>query len=274
MFKPCSTNEGEITKMRSKSVVKMLTFLTVVGIVTFWGTQVNSQTVNTFIEAIEVRSPAPDITPEAYDGPQTVKGLMNAFDAAYNQKYSKARVMALCEDGIVYSSELAVSGEIDARYSRVEWLRMLLQRGITIEDFDDYRIYLSKRHTLAFLEDNPDLQKIGFLDMPLMNDRGAYKVAYIDKLVHDKVKKFSKQVERLKAQIERSKKHLERAKKQSNLQQLNQTQVKLETAKKQIDEARKRLKRVQEALERRQKPAPPSERPNRNIRKRSPYPPL
>ncbi len=270
MFKPCSTNEGEITKMRSKSVVKMLTFLTVVGIVTFWGTQVNSQTVNTFIEAIEVRAPAPDITPEAYDGPQTVKALMDTFDAAYNQKYSKARVMALCADGIVYSSELAVSGEIDARYSRVEWLRMLLQRGITIENFDDYRIYLSKRHTLAFLEDNRDLQKIGFLDMPLMNDRGAYKVAYIDKLVHDKVEKFSKQVERLKAQIERSKKHLERAKKQSNLQQLNQTQAKLENAKKQIDEARKRLKRVQEALERSKKPIP-LQQPKR---KRSPYPPL
>lgn len=274
MFESGSTNKGEITKMRSKSVVKMLTFLTVVGIVTFWGTQANSQTVNTFIEAIEVRSPAPAITPEAYNGPQTVKALMNAFDGAYNQRYSKAKVMALCEDSVVYSSELAVSGEIDARYSRVEWLRMLLQRGLTIEDFDDYRIYLSKRHTLAFLEDNPDLQKIGFLDMPLVEDREAYKVAYINKLVHDKVQKSLKQIERLKAQIERSEKQLERAKKQSNLKQLNQTQAKLENAKKRLEETRRRLKSVQEALERRQKPAPPSEQPHRNIRKRSPYPPL
>ena len=246
-------------KMKSNNVVKVLAFLTVLGIITFWGIQVNSQTVNSFIESIENRSPAPDSTPEEYDGQQTVKALMNAFDAAYNQKYSKAKVIALCEGGVVYSSELAIRGEIDARYSRVEWLQMLLQRGITIEDFDDYRIYLSKRHTLAFLEDNPDLRKIGFLDMPLMDDPEAYKVAYIDKLVHDKVQKASKQVERLKAQIERRKEQLEQAKKQSNSNRLKQAQAKLETAKSQLEEARKRLKRIQEALEHPKKSTPTSQ---------------
>ena len=216
MFTQGNANEGDITTMESKNVVKLLTFLTVLSIVTFWGNQVNSQTVNSFIETIEHRSPTPPTTPEAYDGPQTVKGLMNAFDTAYNQKYSKARVMALCEGGVVYSSELAIRGEIDARYSRIEWLRMLLQRGITIEDFDDYRIYLSKRHTLAFLEDNPDLRKIGFRGMPLTDDPEAYKVAYINKLVHDRIQKTSKQIERFTTQIERGQKQLERAKKQSN----------------------------------------------------------
>ena len=256
--------------MRRKNVVKMFTFLTVLGIMALFGSQVNAQTVNTFIEGIEVRSPGPDITPEEYNGPQTVKGLMNAFDAVYNQKYSKARVMALCEDGVVYSSELAVSGEIDARYSRVEWIQMLLQRGITIENFDDYRIYLSKRHTLAFLEDNPDLREIGFLDMPLTDDREAYKVAYINKLVHDKVRKASKQIERLTAQIERGKKQLERAKKQSNSKQLKQAQTKLENTEKELEETRERLKRTQEALERFKRLTPPSQ----NMKKRSTYPPL
>ena len=112
--------------MRDKKVVKTLAFLTVLGIIIFWGNQVNSQTVNTFIETIEVRPPT---TPEEYNERQTVKGLMNAFDAVYNQKYSKAKVIALCEDGIVYSSESAISGEIDARHSRVEWFQMLLQIG-------------------------------------------------------------------------------------------------------------------------------------------------
>ena len=251
--------------MKSKNVVKLLTFLTVLSIVTFWGNQVNSQTVNTFIEAIENRSPGPDTTPEEYDGPQTVKALMNAFDEAYNQKYSKARVMALCEGGVVYSGELEISGEIDARYSRVEWLQMLLQRGITIEDFDDYRIYLSKRHTLAFLEDNPDLQEIGFLGIPLTDDQEAYKVAYIDKLVHNRVQKASKQIERLTTRIERYNKQLEQAKKQSNSKQLKQAQAKIENAEKQLEDARKRLKRIQEALERPK---------NWNMQKRSPYPPL
>ena len=107
-------------KMKRKNIVRTFATLIVLGFITLFGFQANSQTVNTFIESIEGRSPAPDTTPEEYDGPQTVKALMNAFDAAYNQKYSKARVMALCERGVTYSSELAISGEIDARYSRVE----------------------------------------------------------------------------------------------------------------------------------------------------------
>ncbi len=252
--------------MTHKNVVKMLTLLITLGFATLFGFQANSQTVNSFIESIEVRGPAPDTTPEEYTGPRTVKGLMNAFDTAYNQRYSKARVIALCEDGVVYSSELAISGEIDARHSRVEWLQMLLQRGITIENFNDYRIYLSKRHTLAFLEDNPDLQEIGFLGMPLTDDQAAYKVAYIDKLVAKQIERLKKKVEDTKKRIGRVKKKVERAKEQSNSQQFEYV--------KQLEEARKQLKRAQETLERFQKPTSPSQQPNRNVRKRSPYPPL
>ena len=263
MFKPGSTNEGEITKMRSKSVVKMLTFLTVLGIIALLESQVNSQTVETFIESIEARSSASDIIPEAYDGPQTVKALMNAFDGAYNQKFSKARVMALCKDGVVYSSELAVRGEIDARHSRVEWLRMLLQRGITIEDFDDYRIYLSKRHTLAFLEDNPDLRKIGFRGMPLVDNPEAYKVAYIDKLVAKRIEDHQKQMERAKRRIARAEERIARAKEHPNPKQV-------EHARKQIEDAAEQLRRAQAALERFQNP----QKPKWNRIKKSTYPAL
>ena len=115
--------------MTRKNVGQMFAILIVLGFTTLFGFQANSQTVKTFIESIESRPSAPETTPEEYDGPQTVKGLMNAFDAAYNQKFSKAMVMALCEDSVVYSSELAITGEIDARHPRVEWLQMLLGRG-------------------------------------------------------------------------------------------------------------------------------------------------
>ncbi len=250
--------------MRSKNVVKLLTFLTVLGIMALFGSQANTQTtVKIFAESIEGRPSASDITPEAYDGPQTVKGLMNAFDAAYNQKFSKARVIASFGDGVVYSSELAIKGEIDARHSRVEWLQMLLQRGITIEDFDDYRIYLSKRHTLAFLEDNPDLRKIGFHGMPLVDDKAAYKVAYIDKLVAKRIEDHKKQMERARKRIESAKERIARAKKQSKPQQG-------ERARKQIEEATKQLRRAQEALERFQNP----QKPKWNRIKKSTYPAL
>ena len=253
--------------MKRKNIVKTGALLITLGVTTLFGFQANSQTVNSFIESIEVRSPKLLTTPEAYGGPQTVKALMNAFDAAYNQKFSKARVMALCKDGVVYSSELAISGEIDARYSRVEWLQMLLQRGITIENFDDYRIYLSKRHTLAFLEDNPDLQKIGFRGMPLTDDREAYKVAYIDKLVAKRIEDHKKQMERAKKRIESGKERIARAKKQSNPKQV-------ERARKQIEEATQQLRRAQEALERFQNPTPSPQKLKWNRIKKSTYPAL
>ena len=253
--------------MKRKNIARMFTILMVTGFTTLFGFQANSQIVNTFIESIENRSPAPDSVPEAYDGPQTVKGLMNAFDAAYNQKFSKARVMAIFDGGVVYSSELAISGEIDARYSRVEWLQMLLQRGITIADFDDYRIYLSKRHTLAFLEDNPDLRKIGFLGMPLTDDPEAYKVAYIDKLVAKRIEDHKKQMARAKKRIEHAKKRIALTKKQPNPKQV-------EHARKQIEQATKQLRDAQEALERFQNSTSPPQKPKWNRIKKSPYPAL
>ncbi len=216
-------------KMKRKNIVRIFVPLIVLGFTTFFGFQANSQTVETFIESIEARPAAPDITPEAYDGPQTVKALMNAFDATYNQQYSKARVMALCKNGVVYSSELAIRGEIDARHSRVEWLQMLLQRGITIEDFDDYRKYLSKRHTLAFLEDNPDLRKIGFRGMLLTDDLEAYKVAYIGKLVAKRIEDHKKQMERAKKRIESAKERIARTKNDPIPNKLNTPENRLRT---------------------------------------------
>ena len=260
--------------MTRKNVVRMGALLTVLSIATLFGIHANSQTINAFIESIEGRAPVPDTTPEEYDGPQTVQALMNAFDATYNQRYSKATVMALCKDGVVYSSELAISGEIDARYSRVKWLQMLLQRGITIENFDDYRIYLSKRHTLAFLEDNPNLRKSKISDILPTDDWEAHKAAYIDKLVTKQIEDRKKQVERAKKRIERAKERIGRAKKQSDSQQLEHVRKQFEDAKKQLEDARKHIERLQEALERAKKPIPPPQVPNQNRRKRSPYPPL
>ena len=91
--------------MKRRNLTRILLILTALSIATIFGFQANSQTTTsfTFAESIEGRAPAPDTTPEEYDGPQTVKGLMNAFDAAYNQKYSKARVMALCEGAVSYT---------------------------------------------------------------------------------------------------------------------------------------------------------------------------
>ncbi len=239
-----------------------------------------------------------------YTGPQNVQELMNALDADYNNRLAniKVRISGKVTTGsktTTYSSDLTIS-KIDVRYPRAEWLQLLLDKGITINDSHEYASLLSKRYTLALLEDNPDLQQSGALGIPPTDDWETYKAAYINKLVNDHVKfqeaakqieRSKKQVERAnvqiersraqvklaikrskesiaraKAQIEHSKKQVERAQKALKLQQL-------EHVRKQLEHAKKQIERAQEALEPPKEPMPPQE-PVPPIRKSPPHPPL
>ncbi len=287
--------------MQRKNVGSIVALLLLVGFVTLSGLQGESQTTNFFAEMIEVKVPTPHIPQEAYTGPQTVPALMDAFDTAYNQRYSKAKVIASRQGGGVYKSELAISGEIDARYPRAEWLQRLLDRGILIENSDDYRVYLSKRHTLAFLEDNPDLRKSGILGIPPTDNWETYKADYIEKLVkkHARGRKASEQVERAKAQMERAKAQVERTKAQIehrialeapyNQRLLERIKAELERTQAELERTKPRLlKRIKAELERTQtelerikaelertKPLTPSpNKPNRSMKRKSRYPPL
>ena len=121
-----------------------------------------------------------------YTGPQDAQELMDALDSDYNTGLLKAEVSVFRKVGekkiTTHSSNLTIR-EIDARYPRAEWLQLLLDRGITIENFHNYSVHLLKRHTLAFLEDNPDIRHLEILDIPPTDDWETYKAAYIDKLV-------------------------------------------------------------------------------------------
>lgn len=198
-------------------------------------------------------------TPGKYTGSQNAQELMNALDTGYNRGHSKTDVSisrTVGNEKIVYISNLTEPA-IDERYPRSEWLQMLLDRGITIENFGDYSRYLLKRHTLALLEDNPNLRQLGIYDIPPMDNWETYKAAYINNLVSVRVQKASKQVERRKSQVERAKKQVERAKKKSSPQQLKKAQVKLENVNKQLEDAREQLKRAEEALAGSKKPTLP-----------------
>ena len=121
-----------------------------------------------------------------YTGPQNAQEIMDALDSDYNTGLLKAEVSVVRKVGekkiTIHSSNLTMR-EIDARYPRAEWLQLLLDRGITIENFHNYSVHLLKRHTLAFLEDNPDLRHLEIFDIPPAGDWETYKAAYIDKLV-------------------------------------------------------------------------------------------
>ena len=174
--------------------------------------------------------------------------------------------------------------EIDARYPRAAWLQLLLDNGITIENFGEYASYLSKRHTLAFLKDNPNLRNVRILDIPPADDWATYQAAYIDKLEMDyaKMRKVAEQVEQSKEKVERAKVLAEQAKVLAEQAKERAEQAKvlaeraknklnsqrLENVRKQLENARKQIEHLQETLERLKKSTPPPQSPNQNMKKK------
>ena len=165
---------------------------------------------------------------------------MKAFDASYDRGRSKIEVSVFRKVAGIkitdYSSKLTMS-EVDARYPRAEWLQVLLDRGVTIERFNEYAHYMLKRHTLAFLEDNPKLRESEILDLPPTDDWETYKEAYINKLAKDNIRnrKTAEQIERSKKEIERVKAEIERS-----------TKAQIERSKKEVERAKVQLERSKE----------------------------
>ncbi len=138
-------------------------------------------TGHVFCDSMEFKAGTPYFEDEdtVYTGPQTVEALMNAFDTEFDSYVIKITV------GIVEgkSSSLTID-EIDKRYPRTQWLQLILDNGLTIENFMHYASCLSKRHILAFLEDNPDFQKMTFFGIP-PNQNGweEYKTAVVRDII-------------------------------------------------------------------------------------------
>ena len=171
------------------------------------------------------------------------------------------------------------NAEIDARYPRKAWLQMLLNEGITIENFGEYVSYLSKRHTLALLKDNLNLWKTGFLGIPPTDDWTTYKTAYINRLVddHTQIRKIAEQAERAKARAERAKQRaeqvkarVERAKQQVEAQISRQ----MERTKVQMERTKRELQRTKEELQKTKPLVPSPHQPKDYMRTKSPYPAL
>ena len=175
------------------NLLLILPLFTVLGIAIFLGGCTYSYTFSNengssdmrLREAVEFNWRTAPHGSKKYTGPQNAQEIMDALDSDYNSGLLKAEVSVFREVGekkiTIHSSNLTMR-EIDARYPRAEWLQLLLDRGITIENFN-YSVHLLKRHTLAFLEDNPDLRHLEIFDIPPADDWETYKAAYIDKLV-------------------------------------------------------------------------------------------
>ena len=266
--------------MKRKIVMPMFTFLIVMGFAFFFLSQADSFTF-TFSETMKIKQIPPDL-PEEYFGPQTVPALMNIFDAEYNRVHLKTTISISA--GQHSQSSQFTNDEIDARYPRDEWLKILLDKGFTIQNFRKYAFCLTKRHILAFLEDNPDFWKTGFHGMPVFSGMPVtdnwetYKAAYIEKLVNkhiEKIRKAAEKVEQGKEQAERAKVLAEQAKERAEQAKVLAERAKnrsnsqqLENVRKQLENARKQIEYLQETLERLKKSTPPPQDPNQNMKKK------
>ena len=275
-----------------------LPFLAVLGLaILLWGgTYAYTQSSETGSSKTQIKSESIEFTSmpasyKRYTGPQNAQEVMKALDEDYNKALSERlpETKVIISDGSLvirngeilkhpetttYSSDLTIS-EIDARYPRAEWLQLLLDKGVTIDNSDEYASLLAERYLLALLEDNPDLYEAGYRGIPPTDDWETYKAAYIKKLVskHTNIRAAAKQierskkiVERAKAQIEHSKASIARAMVQleHSIEQVKGAQEalnsqQLEHIRKQLEHARKQIARTQEALERSEEPLPPDE---------------
>ena len=262
-----------------ETLVRLPLFATL-GLAIFWGVftylsahghEIGSSNMS-LREHIEFDPETPPSNKE-YTGPQNAQELMKALDADYNKRLVKIRVSisgkfagtkagtkTVIFNNVVAGSDLTIS-EIDARYPRAEWLQLLLDKSITIDDSHEYASMLSKRYTLALLEDNPDLQQLGILGIPPTDDWETYKAAYINKLVNDhirmreaveQIERGKKAVERAKARIEHSKEHAKLAIKRSK-EAIERAKTQLERGAEQLERAKAQLERSTEQLERAKK---------------------
>ena len=117
--------------------------------------------------------------------PQTVKALRKAYDEKYNERYAiTSGSVSYARDGATvfeYKVPLPKS-EVDAKYPRDEWLQMLLDKGIIIDNFEEYGSYLSKRDELVELEKNPEVWSSGLFGIAPTEDWETYKDAYLQQM--------------------------------------------------------------------------------------------
>ena len=90
---------------------------------------------------------------EKYTGPQTVEALMEAFDARYSSRAVNTKWATTSETPYDKKRHLEFTlVDIDAKYPREKWLQMVLNKGITIENFEAYNEHLNVRSDLILKE--------------------------------------------------------------------------------------------------------------------------
>ncbi len=129
--------------------------------------------------------PSPPIFKD-FTVPQTVKALRKGYDEKYNERYAitSGSVSYTLEGTTVFKYKVPLPmSEVDGKYPRDEWLQMLLDKGITIDNFEEYWTYLSKRDELVELEKNPEVWSSRLFGIAPTDDWKTYRDAYLQQML-------------------------------------------------------------------------------------------
>ena len=102
--------------------------------------------------------------PTKYEGPwpQTAQSVTEYFDGLETHRHAE-------------------DDEIDAKYSRAEWVAMLLERGATIDDYGKYSHYLSGLRRLLWSENDPEAWASGEYGVVPAQDWETYIDNFVDR---------------------------------------------------------------------------------------------
>lgn len=117
--------------------------------------------------------------------PQTVKALRGAYDEKYNERYAitSGSVSYTLNNGTIFEYKVPLPlSEVDAKYPRDAWLQILVNKGITIDNFEEYWTYLSKRGELVELEKKPEIWSSRLFGISPTDDWETYKAAYLKRM--------------------------------------------------------------------------------------------
>ncbi|MCG9133841.1 hypothetical protein J5I95_19405 [Candidatus Poribacteria bacterium] len=118
--------------------------------------------------------------------PQSVKSLRDAYDEKYNERYAitSGSVSYTLNNGTIFKYKVPLPlSEVDAKYPRDEWLQMLLDKRIKVDNFEEYWTYLSKRDELMELEKHPEVWSSKLFGIAPTEDWETYKAAYLEQML-------------------------------------------------------------------------------------------
>ena len=224
--------------------------------------------------------------------------------------FSKASIAEIKPDEIMgihkWSKLLSKKGisssfkgtEIDARYPRTAWLQLLLERGITIESLIDYFFCMAHRHQLAFLEDSPHLWKTEVHGTSAIDVWETYEADYIDRFVRYYTRNWKIPAAATAKRMEAAESRIPKAPNVSTIPRIprihseleemtlsplrhlvNQLEQTVEDLERQnrwdaAERVKEALEHIKKILEQTETPKPSPNKPKRDMKRTSRYPPL